>query len=233
MCGPNSGGVVVTYACPKAVPVPKCYRFDEAARVWTTDGTRVVGVGPTSVNCSTVHVADHAVRFVTLPQVMGDVFYKQGPLTQVSVFYSSPLFYVTAAVVFALCAAGALLESSRYDGALRRWAAALAAHPEVAWLKLENNAKGAPFSLLPPGRGGGARVAPGDEEAHKATSRRSANVAPASPALGARAHAPAAVIPSSIPLCNAFLAAADDFFAPRRAASVASSGSAPPPRAAA
>ena len=220
VCGPNSGGTIVKYACPLAAPVPKCYRFNEAAGVWTTDGTRVVGADLTSVNCSTVHIADHAVRFVTLPQVLADVFYQQAPLTQVTFFFPSPAFTVAAAVLLVVCVAGATIGFCRSAEAKSRWAAALAVHPEVAWLAHECRAAGTPFSLLPSsdfgGRGGrGAKVLPDDE----ATPQQSAKVAPAPLARGARALAPTAIALSSSPLHNALSAAAVDYFAPYRAAS--------------
>ena len=214
VCGPNSGGAMVKYACPVAVPVPKCYWFNEAARVWTTVGTSVLGADLTSVNCSTVHMADHAVRFATLPQVLADVFYQQAPLTQVAFFSPSPAFFVAAAVMLAVCLAGATVGCSRDAEAKGRWAAALAAHPEVTWLVHECRAAGTPFSLLPPGSNNrGAKVVPNDE----ANPQQSATPAP--PVRGVRALVPAAVALSSAPLHNALSAAAIDYFAPYRAAS--------------
>ena len=228
VCGPGAGGTVLQYSCPVPTPVATCFWFDDSKGKWSMVGTSVVAQNLTSVTCSTVHVADHAVRFATLPQVMEDVFATQAPLTAVSRFGFSAAFYATAVTLVAFFAVAAFTYGRR--AASERWAAALAAHPEVAWLAGACAAEGLDFNLTADARGARshAKVAPagegGGEEgfggATAAPSRVAARKAPARAApLSSAKVVPVTTAPSSTPLHSALAEAVAAYLAPYRAVS--------------
>ncbi len=218
VCGPGAGGSVLQYACPVATPVPTCFWFNEAKGKWSMEGTTVVARDLTSVTCSTTRVADHAVRFSTLPQVMPDVFSTQAPLTRVSRFGFSAAFYACVGVITAFFAVGAF--SYGRAAAEARWAAALSAQPEVAALRRAADAEGAPFALtLAAARGGAsAKVAPGAESDDEGAGgkRGAAAGRRALPPLASAKVLPVGGASSADALHNALSEAVGDLLAPHR-----------------
>jgi hypothetical protein len=111
-CGVGMEGAVVTYACPLAVPTPRCLWYSSASRQWSGEGTAVVSVGTVSITCNTTHFAPHAARFAALVEVQRDVFTAAAPLTLVTPITFSVASFCALALCTALLALGVFCQRS-------------------------------------------------------------------------------------------------------------------------
>jgi hypothetical protein len=153
-CGVGMGGATVLFACPAVVPVATCLWHDAATGLWSSEGTSVTAVGPTSVTCNTTRVADHAVRFAALAQQQADIFAAQAPLTTRTLVGIWPgVFALMGVLLVGLPAAAATWARA---AAAKAWAAELARDEDVAWA----SGRGAVGPLAAHGAAGGAKVAP-------------------------------------------------------------------------
>jgi hypothetical protein len=77
-------GAAISYTCPRVAPTAQCLWYDSATAAWSNADTAVVAQTATSVTCSTLRLAPHALRYASLPQTQDDIFATQAPLTQSS-----------------------------------------------------------------------------------------------------------------------------------------------------
>ncbi len=135
-CGPGMGGTTVSFACPKAAPVPSCLHYDKGSKSWTTEGCAVARVDLTSVLCACDHLADFGTRFAALDDAPLRVFVTAAPNVQFYLLSSAGLLFgVLAAVLCAMGAGGlAARGASGERGARAALLSALRADAEVVLL---------------------------------------------------------------------------------------------------
>ena len=129
-CGVGMEGTSITYVCPAVVPTATCLWYDPSAPGWSNAGTKVLAQTPTSVTCSTTHLATHAIRFAALPQLQADIFSAQAPLAVAAPVSLSLASLVIMALSCAACALAALTFSRAQQA--RGWAEALEGEAPLA-----------------------------------------------------------------------------------------------------
>lgn len=132
LCGPGSGGSVVTFVCPTVMPVAACLWFDVASNQWSNNGCSVVAVHPTYVTCSCTLAADFAVRFASLPVLGNDVFATNKPSVIYRTVPPSIALLAVVAVMFAALVLGSFVGAVQDAFAARTFVAELSKDSEVA-----------------------------------------------------------------------------------------------------
>jgi hypothetical protein len=169
-CGVGMEGTTVPFACPQVRVVPTCLWFDPASGAWSNVGTTVVSSTATAVTCSTLHLATHAIRLVTLPQIQPDIFASQSALTVIT-----PIAFNSGGVVFmglALAAFAAFAFTYSSAAAAKRFSSALEKESQVAARRVLHGAAKLPW----------ASFSAMDTAASSPPPMRSAKVAPAAAA---------------------------------------------------
>ena len=145
VCGAGYEGSQISFACPKAVAMPSCLRFNNTRRTWSTTGCAVSSTSTTSVVCACDAPGDFAVRFAALAQQQPDIFATGSPTNKrllISVWWGA---------VGALCAfvlfniAGVAIAGD--DVKLKKWVARLSLDDEMIWLKIAAESRHGSWSL--------------------------------------------------------------------------------------
>jgi hypothetical protein len=163
-CGPGMGGAVVTVACPKPVPAPTCLHYVAANNSWTTAGCVVARVDVTSILCACDRLADFGTRFAALDDAPPYVFVAPAPVLALRAVAPPAALYATLALLLAGALACGVGGGARADAAATaRWAAALAAAPDVRFAVALREACGEEWvgdAVGGGGGGGSAKVGP-------------------------------------------------------------------------
>ena len=132
VCGPGTGGQIVQYKCPRAVPTASCLYFDSLRSRWTSDGCVIDSVADTSVDCACDRLADFGTRYAALPLANTGIFAVASSRLSITKLPSAALLYTIIAILLSAAAcSGACGRSALRTARAHKYSSVLAFDCEI------------------------------------------------------------------------------------------------------